>query len=76
MDAASMQVIRAERGVARREVDLHLLGAAAAWGWSSGEQRCSVRVRAGGARDRRTRCARIVRIYEEVWAQNCERWAL
>ena len=49
MNATSVQMVRAERGVARREVDLHLLGAAAAWGWSSGEQRCSVRVRAGGA---------------------------
>ena len=49
-----MQVVRAEGRVARREVDLHLLGvAAAAWGWSVravvrrpralrlGEQRCA-----------------------------------
>jgi len=30
MDRASMQMVRAEGGVARREVDLHLLGVAAA----------------------------------------------
>ena len=30
MNTASMQMIRAEGGVARREVDLHLLGVAAA----------------------------------------------
>ena len=41
-----MQVVRAEGRVARREVDLHLLGvAAAAWGWSVRAVVRSVRVR-------------------------------
>ena len=43
VNAASVQVVRAEGRVARREVDLHLLGvAAAACGWSV---RAVVRVR-------------------------------
>ena len=83
MDAPAMQVVRAEGRVARREVDLHLLGvAAAAWGCSS--LWCSRRPRAAGAVSapqssgavrhvwkapkRSTRCTRIVRIYEQVWA--------
>ena len=75
-----MEVVRAEGRVARREVDLHLLGvAAAAWG-------CRLRCRGGGVRlvrspqssgavrhvweapKRSTRCTRIARIYELVWA--------
>ena len=75
-----MQMVRAEGRVARREVDLHLLGvAAAAWG-------CRLWCRGGGVRlvrslllravvrhvweapKRSTRCTRIVRIYQQVWA--------
>ena len=80
VNAPAVQVVRAEGRVARREVDLHLLGvAAAAWG-------CRLRCRGGGVRlvrspqssgavrhvweapKRSTRCTRIVRIYEQVWA--------
>ena len=76
-----MQVVRAEGRVARREVDLHLLGvAAAAWGclWCRGGRvrlvlslllRAVVLVRhVWKAPKRSTRCTRIVRIYEQVWA--------
>ena len=77
-----MQVVRAEGRVARREVDLHLLGvAAAAWGCCLWSRRPARLVRSllltqssGAVRHvweapkRSTRCTRIVRIYEQVWA--------
>ena len=76
-----MQVVRAEGRVARREVDLHLLGvAAAAWGcclWSrrpraagavSAPQSSGVVRHVWEAPKRGTRCTRIVWIYEQVWA--------
>ena len=80
MNAPAVQVVRAEGRVARREVDLHLLGvAAAAWGWSVRAVVRCVRVifasqSSGAVRHvweapkRSTRCTRIVRIYEQVWA--------
>ena len=77
-----MQVVRAEGRVARREVDLHLLGvAAAAWGCCLWSRRPARLVRSllltqssGAVRHvweapkRGTRCTRIVWIYEQVWA--------
>ena len=77
-----MQVVRAEGRVARREVDLHCssLGVtAAAWGWSVRAVVRCVRVifasqSSGAVRHvweapkRSTRCTRIVRIYQQVWA--------
>ena len=82
VDAASVQVVRAEGRVARREVDLHLLGvAAAAWGCCLWSRRPARLVRSllltqssGAVRHvweapkRGTRCTRIVWIYEQVWA--------
>ena len=81
MDAPAVQVVRAEGRVARREVDLHCssLGvAAAAWGclWCrAGGVRLvrSLLLRAvvrhvWEAPKRSTRCTRIVRIYQQVWA--------
>ena len=82
VDAPSVQVIRAEGRVARREVDLHLLGvAAAAWGCCLWSRRPARLVRSllltqssGAVRHvweapkRSTRCTRIVRIYEQVLA--------
>ena len=77
-----MQVVRAEGRVARREVDLHCssLGVvAAAWGclWCRGGRVrlvLSLLLSSGAVRHvweapkRSTRCTRIVRIYEQVWA--------
>ena len=77
-----MEMVRAEGRVARREVDLHLLGvAAAAWGCCLWSRRPARLVRSllltqsGGAvrhvweaPKRGTRCTRIVWIYEQVWA--------
>ena len=62
VDAAAVQVVRAEGRVARREVDLHLLGvAAAAWGWSVRAVVRCVRVRSlrlGEQRCASVQCAR------------------
>ena len=82
VDAAAMEMVRAEGRVARREVDLHLLGvAAAAWGCCLWSRRPARLVRSllltqssGAVRHvweapkRGTRCTRIVWIYEQVWA--------
>ena len=82
MNAPAVQVVRAEGRVARREVDLHLLGvAAAAWGCCLWSRRPARLVRSllltqssGAVRHvweapkRGTRCTRIVWIYEQVWA--------
>ncbi len=82
VNAAAVQVVRAEGRVARREVDLHLLGvAAAAWGCCLWSRRPARLVRSllltqssGAVRHvweapkRSTRCTRIVWIYEQVWA--------
>ena len=71
VNAPAVEVVRAEGRVARREVDLHLLGvAAAAWG-------CRLQCRGGGVRLVRSLLLRAVVLC--VWeapkrSTGCTRW--